>query len=766
MLNHLPDFPKQETTRVERSLSRFLVFAIVSLTSFIVLNTFLGFYLLAAVQSIVTITLPILYLWLKRGGSQTIIKHAIGLATLAVFTPLLFAPSAANTGIYWIFVYPLVAFFFLGTRAGTQWTGIYVLSLLAGIIFAYLQHIPLYYNVTQLSLSLTELLLCSILSYFFVSENEEAEKKQQAHVHYLKSVDHIERALHHQPEIEKGMQHALQALLETFHCSRAWLLYPCNPDASSWSVSFEHTVDEFPGALATKKTYPVGNISKQIFKGDLHHRGPTCYDDRNTLPDDDKTNLQASSIQSQMVIALQPNQGQPWLLGLHQCDYARHWNDDEKRLFQDIARRIEDALKQMLLYKDLKASTEELLKAKQDAEAASYAKSEFLSVMSHELRTPLHGIIGLQELIVADSSSLTSEQLEHLTLAPQAARSLSDLVNDVLNLSKVESGTIQLNHKELSLKNVLLDAIAPFIIACRNKHLPLQLQLEDVPEFIIGDEIRLRQILINLIGNAVKFTQQGHISIHIKQSNNCLLFAITDTGIGISSDMLKHLFEPFHQETQLMQSGHTGTGLGTTIAKRFVELMDGNIHVHSELGTGSCFTFHIPFEAGKGGNIRWQVDARQITNKLSPSPQINHQSATTTQRIHILLAEDDPIGQRIAAKRLKRMGMLVDIAEDGFTAWVKSQTGEHDLLLTDIRMPKMDGIELTRRIRQDEAEHNKPRLPIVGLSAHALAEVEQECSEAGMDAFMVKPINPDSVLAKVQEIINQHKSISLDEPSS
>jgi len=210
-----------------------------------------------------------------------------------------------------------------------------------------------------------------------------------------------------------------------------------------------------------------------------------------------------------------------------------------------------------------------------------------------------------------------------------------------------------------------------------------------------------------------------------------------------------------------MQSGHTGTGLGTTIAKRFVELMGGNIHVHSELGTGSCFTFHIPFEAGKGSNIRWQVDARQITNKLPTSPQINHQSATTTQRIHIMLAEDDPIGQRIAAKRLKRMGMLVDIAEDGFTAWVKSQTGEHDLLLTDIRMPKMDGIELTRRIRQDEAEHNKPRLPIVGLSAHALAEIEQECSEAGMDAFMVKPINPDSVLAKVQEIIELHKNMSV-----
>lgn len=758
MFSHPHDFPKQETTRIERSLSRFLVFSICSLIFFTVLNTFLGLYILAAIQSTVIIILPVLYLWLKRGGSQLFIKHAIGFTTLTVFTPLLFASSAANTGIYWIFLYPLVTFLFLGVRAGTQWTGIYILSLLAGLAFAHLEHIPLYYNLTQISLSFIELLLCSILSYFFVSDNEQVEKQQQAHVHYLKSLDHVERALHQPPEIEKGMEHALQALLETFHCSRAWLLYPCNPDASTWSVPFERTVDEFPSTLTTEGSYPVDSMSRRIFKNALQHHSPTCYDDLDTLSDQDKSNLQAFSIQSQMVIALHPTKEQTWLLGLHQCDYQRRWNNDEQRLFQDISRRMEGAIKQMLLYNDLKISTESLLKAKQDAEAASYAKSEFLSVMSHELRTPLHGIIGLQELIAGDASHLTSEQLEHLTLAQQAARSLGDLVNDILNLSKVESGTIQLNHKELSLKNVLLDAIAPFVIACRNKHVPLQLQLEDVPEFIIGDEIRLRQILINIIGNAVKFTQQGHINIHIKQSDNHLSFAIKDTGIGISPGMLEHIFEPFHQEAQLMESGHTGTGLGTTIAKRFVELMGGRIHVQSALGTGSCFTFHIPFEAGKGNNIRWQVDGRQITSK-PPPPQRNNKLSAFTQKIHILLAEDDPIGQRIAAKRLRRMGMLVDIADDGFTAWVKSRTGEHDLLLTDIRMPKMDGIELTRRIRQDEAEHNKSRLPIVGLSAHALAEVEQECNEAGMDAFMVKPIDPDSVLKKIQDIITQHKNI-------
>jgi len=756
MLNHQDSPSNKDITRVERSLSRFLIFAISSLTFFTVLNAFLGLYTLASIQGSVIITLPLLYLWLKNGGSQTLIKHAIGLATLTVFIPLLFAPSADNTGIYWIFVYPLVAFFFLGVRAGIQWTSIYVISLLFGLFFAYIEHIHLYYTWTQISLSLIELLLCSIISYFFVSDNEKAEKKQQAHVHYLKSVDRIERALHNQPEIDKGMNSAMQAILETFHTSRACLITSNNTGKESSLMQFECTSSGIAPILTAKNSRDMNQKNIKNLMHTQKRDKPTCYDDRKPFPDN-QTSLQEFSIQSQMVIALYPNKDQIWLLGLHQCNYPRHWNKDEQRLFQDIARRMEDALQQMLLYQDIKASTENLLKAKQEAEAASYAKSEFLSVMSHELRTPLHGIIGLQELIAGDSDHLTSEQLEHLTLAQQAARSLSDLVNDILNLSKVESGTIQLNHKEFSLKTLLLDAIAPFIIACRNKRLPLQLHLEDTPEFIVGDEIRLRQILINIIGNAVKFTQHGHISIHIKVIGDHLSFTIKDTGVGISPDMLKHIFEPFHQEAQLMQSEHTGTGLGTTIAKRFVELMGGHIHVHSELGTGSCFTFHIPFEAGKGNNIHWQVDGRQITNKLSPSPQANNKLGASTQRIHILLAEDDPIGQRIAAKRLRRMGMLVDIAEDGFTAWVKSQTGEHDLLLTDIRMPKMDGIELTRRIRQYELEHKKLRLPIVGLSAHALAEVEQECCEAGMDAFMVKPIDPDSVLAKVQEIINLHK---------
>jgi len=600
-------------------------------------------------------------------------------------------------------------------------------------------------------IAMIELVFVSFLGYFFVVDNEKAEDAMATHVHYLQSIDNIEHTIHADMDIDESMGAALQVLLDDFQASRAWLLYPCDPDADFWSVPFERAVTAYPGAFEAGGEYPVDKDTRQVFTDALAAKAPVCYGRDRPIPGNQEV-LKAFSIQSQIVVVLYPDSDQPWLLGLHQCDEQRQYTTDEQRLFQDIARRIEDALNQKLLYRDLKEVSIQ-------AEAANAAKSEFLSVMSHELRTPLHGIIGLQDLIAADQSRLSEEQQEHLVLAQQAAKSLQALVNDILSLSKVEAGNVELAHEKFALKNCLLDSIAPFVIACRDKKLPLMVDVEDVSAYMVGDEVRLRQVLINLIGNAVKFTEQGCIEVHIKEQQGLLLFRIQDTGIGIQHEMLADIFQPFLQVKALMHKQHQGTGLGTTIAKRFVELMGGQIMVSSVFGEGSCFAFQIPCETYGKHRLTWQAD---VSQEALSAQRVHQENAVALEmpmlQMHVLLAEDDPIAQRIAEKRFKRANIYLDIAEDGLQAWDKLQHNDYDVLLTDIRMPRLDGIALTQRIRQREKMLGLPELPIIGLSAHALEEVQDRCYDVGMNIFMTKPIDPDTVLQQVQSIVQQRKS--------
>ncbi|MDQ6956778.1 MAG: ATP-binding protein, partial [Mariprofundaceae bacterium] len=246
------------------------------------------------------------------------------------------------------------------------------------------------------------------------------------------------------------------------------------------------------------------------------------------------------------------------------------------------------------LQRKLTDSETKLHQAIQQAEQANRAKSEFLSTISHELRTPIHGIIGLQKLIAEDVDQLSSEQRENLMLAQQSAKSLRALVNDVLDLAKIESGKMDLVSKKFNLKQCVCDAIIPFRVLAIEKGVVLSLYIDHAPKEILSDESRLRQILLNLVGNAMKFTQKGEVSIHIKEEGGQLYFAVKDSGIGISDEDLKHIFEPFVQGSENHQAQYFGSGLGTSIVKRFVELMKGQVQVESTLGKGSCFSFNIP----------------------------------------------------------------------------------------------------------------------------------------------------------------------------
>ena len=404
-----------------------------------------------------------------------------------------------------------------------------------------------------------------------------------------------------------------------------------------------------------------------------------------------------------------------------------------------------------LQYK-LRGSEKKLHQAIQQAESANHAKSEFLSTISHELRTPIHGIIGLQQLISADAENLSDEHKENLRLAQQSAKSLRALVNDVLDLAKIESGKMELIKREFELQHCICDALVPFRLQAIEKGIALSLHIEHAPKVILSDESRLRQILLNLVGNAVKFTEQGEVSLHVIEKRGYLHFMVKDSGIGMSQEDLKHVFEPFSQGSSDYQWKQFGSGLGTSIAKRFVELMQGHIHVESKQGEGSCFFFNIP--CFPSGSERTHCEISSNANLWQSSSTDEHEVAVESlpSRLRVLLAEDDPIAQRIAKKRLSKAGMDVHVVDNGEDALQQIQKHSYDLLLTDIRMPKLDGLEMTRRIRAMEKELDQSHLPIIGLSAHVLEEVVQDCLSAGMDHFMVKPVEPEAILSTILKI--------------
>jgi len=396
-------------------------------------------------------------------------------------------------------------------------------------------------------------------------------------------------------------------------------------------------------------------------------------------------------------------------------------------------------------------SQNNLRKATKKAKRANQAKGDFLSTISHELRTPIHGIIGLQKLVADESESLSPEQRENLLLAQYSAKSLQALVNDVLDLAKIDAGSMEIAHNQFDLIAPVRDAMIPFTTTVAEKKIKMKLHIEDAPKSITGDESRLRQILLNLIGNAVKFTDSGNVSVHIKTADGQLLFSISDSGIGIAESDLERIFEPFTQAKNKTSSEQTGTGLGTSIAKRFVELMDGEISIQSTKGKGTCVRFSLPCNTPSTERFSCHVNSiRELLESPATSNETTHHSP-----LKILLAEDDPIGQRIASHRLTKAGMQLTVVDNGEDAWKQLQEEAFDLLITDLRMPGMDGIALTKRIREVEKEEQKRHMPIIGLSAHALDEVAEECLKAGMDDFITKPVEPGKVLAAAIKVTSK-----------
>jgi PAS domain S-box-containing protein len=384
----------------------------------------------------------------------------------------------------------------------------------------------------------------------------------------------------------------------------------------------------------------------------------------------------------------------------------------------------------------------ELQQAKAAAESASRTKSEFLASMSHEIRTPMNAIMGIADLLA--KTALSPEQDKYVQIFRRAGDNLLNLINDILDLSKVEASQLELEQTGFSLHDHLEKVIEMVATRANEKGLSLVCEIApSAPNDLVGDPTRLRQVLLNLLGNAIKFTESGEVSLRVTQDGNfavptALRFAVSDTGIGIPSQKLGRVFERFTQADSSTTRRFGGSGLGLTISRRLVELMGGRIWVESDVGKGSVFSFAVPFEI-------WPATNRPtlVTIGVDPEAQL--------PALRILLAEDSADNCTITMAYLEDTPYQVEIAETGAIAFEKFTAGHYDLVLMDRQMPVMDGLTATRSIRAWEQANNRPPTPIIALTASALKGDREMCLAAGCTAFLTKPIKQEVLLQAIKE---------------
>lgn len=467
--------------------------------------------------------------------------------------------------------------------------------------------------------------------------------------------------------------------------------------------------------------------------GKLCERQTYYIPDISVLPDDlsDKSILESQDILSVLIEPMFLNDRLVGFVGFDSVAAHRLWSDEDIDLLTLFSNNV-------ALVLERKEREQELIEAKLAAESANIVKSKFLANMSHEVRTPLNGIMGMLQLM--EMEGLTEQQNKHYSFAMESCKRLTGLLSDVLDISMIESGHLEIVEDEFDLKDVLDSVYSLFKSAAVHKNIEFRIDMaENMPSELVGDSNRLHQILNNLIGNALKFTEEGSIHVEVSPLSNSnsdkykVLFSVADSGVGIADDKLESVFNSFSQVNAGKARSYEGAGLGLAIVKKLIKLMGGSLAVASELNEGTAIYFCLDFEHGK---------QRAVEDHFAGAKQ------NAIKKFKVLIAEDEEVNLLALKTFLERYDCHVSVAGDGQEVldMLASNEGEFDLIFMDIQMPKMGGLEVTTRIRAGEVSAENSDIPIIACTAYAMAGDREEFISAGMDDYLSKPTQIEDVV--------------------